>query len=280
MSNVSQNLSQKGLDRLAHVVNDLKGFTYRDERIKLLQDRIVSMQSNFYALFLSLQGYSEAKGISTWFYEDNLSSLKNWFYNYGKLAYICAHEPYNTIGQSLAYENRALEGMYYLISDHEGLITWYSGLDAIFDQKGVENTKSFEFYTKQFFLALRGEWDTLGERCERIIANPPSQSREKKFMPDHHFYLALSKGDVVGMEQVISELVSPKMMTRRESVEGGYTAGLLCTPAIIYSKLAWRHGYEIVIDSPYIPQEWLPIKPLEVYEDAFELMEQYQITGN
>ena len=58
-------------------------------------------------------------------------------------------------------------------------------------------------------------------------------------------------------------------------MEGGYTADLICTPAVIYSKLAWRHGYEIVVDSPYIPKEWLPITPLDTYEDPFEFMKAY-----
>lgn len=79
------------------------------------------------------------------------------------------------------------------------------------------------------------------------------------------------------MEATIAELVSPKMIARRVALEGGFSANLLCTPATLYSKLAWIHGYEIVVDSPYIPSEWLPLLPLDVYADPFDFMSSYQI---
>lgn len=240
-------------------------------------ERIVNMQHNYYSLFLMLQGYPLAKSISDWFHGGTVESLKNSFYNYAKLRYIYAQPPYNMFGPKVAYSSDALEGMYFLLSDHEPLIQWYTKLDYNYDKKSTNNIKSVEFYTQQFFIALRGEWDVLIERCERIIANPPTNAREKKFMLDHQFYLALAKGDVMGMEAVIKELVSPKKIANRKGLESGFTADLICTPAIIYSKLAWRNGYEIVVDSPYIPKEWLPIKPLEKYEDMFEFMKAYTV---
>jgi hypothetical protein len=271
------NLNEKASSRLNHVDSHLNGRIFPQERLNLLCNRIINHENNFYSCFLSLEGYVVAKGISSWFHVGDISELKNWFYAKAKLEYICANSPYNESGELLAYENRALFGMFCLILDHEPLINWYSNLDQTFDKKSVENTKSFEFYTKQFFLALRGEWEVLSERCERILTNPPTASREKKYLIDHQFYLALAKGDVSGMESAIKELVTPKRIASRSSLEGGYTENLLCTPAVIYSKLAWRNGYEIVVDSPYIPKEWLPIKPLDVYEDVFGFMKKYQV---
>lgn len=269
-----ESLSEKALARLKHTdehFNDDLG------RLAILTKRIISREENEYACFLGLQSYCVAKGISTWFHTGDLVALKNCFYARAKLEYICANPPFNKIGSPLAYENRALEGMFYLVSDHEKLIQWYANFDSIFDKKGTENTKSYEFYTKQFFLALRGDWDVLGERCERILANPPKSGRGKSYMIDHRFYLALAKGDAVGMEAVIKELVTPKQIAYKASLEGGFTENLISTPAIIYSKLAWRNGYEIVVDSPYIPQEWLPIKPLDTYADELEFMKEYTI---
>jgi hypothetical protein len=79
------------------------------------------------------------------------------------------------------------------------------------------------------------------------------------------------------MESVIEQLVSPGLIARRMSLEGGYRAGLICTPAVIYSKLAWRHGYQLGVDSPYVPREWLPVTQLSEYSDPFDFMKKYEI---
>jgi hypothetical protein len=49
----------------------------------------------------------------------------------------------------------------------------------------------------------------------------------------------------------------------------GYAADLISTAAVIYAKIAWHHGYEVRVDSPYIPPEWLPTEPLERYDDHY-----------
>ncbi|MFZ6755743.1 Imm49 family immunity protein [Undibacterium sp. Ji50W] len=269
--------TEKAHIRLVHIDSHLDGDSFQPERILRLINRIAAGESSAAQCISQLKSYVMAKGMSAWFHTEDLSALKNWFYVRNKLEFILGSPPYNQTGGSLAYENQALFGMFYLVSDHPGLINWYSNFDSGFNKKRTENTAAAGFWTQQFFIALRGEWDVLIERCERILASPPSRSRERKFMPDHCFYLALAKGDIGGMEAVIKELVTPKLIARREPIEGGYTADLICTPAILYSKLAWRHGYQVEVDSPYIPKAWLPISSLDSYEDPFDFMKQYSI---
>ncbi|WP_282964376.1 Imm49 family immunity protein [Burkholderia vietnamiensis] len=115
------------------------------------------------------------------------------------------------------------------------------------------------------------------ERCERVISNPPKGSREKKFLVDHKFYLALAQGDVNGMEVAIDELVSPKSIRKRASLDGGFFANLICVQAVIYSKLAWRSGYEVNVDSAYLPKEWISEIGPKSYFDEFEFMSSYVI---
>lgn len=212
-----------------------------------------------------------------WYHEGDLVSLKNWCYVRAKLEFILMQPPYSETGGSAAYENRALHGFFYIISEHADLIDWYSKLDSVFDVRRINNPKLFDFWTEQFFIALRGEWDILAERCELILANPPSTSREKKFLIDHRFYLALARGEILEMKSIIEELVTEKMLKKRAALEGGFTAGLICTPALLYSKLAWRWGYQIEVDSPYIPKRWLPVEPLAQYTDPFDFMRQYNV---
>ncbi|WP_460752087.1 Imm49 family immunity protein, partial [Marinomonas epiphytica] len=95
---------------------------------------------------------------------------------------------------------------------------------------------------------------------------------------DQQFYLALAKGDLHGMEAAIKELVSPRKMNhRKEWDSSAFMQGLVVPSALKYSKLAIRHGYELDIDSPNLPKEWLPVKPLERYEDEFDFMKAYSI---
>jgi hypothetical protein len=270
-------LNEKALARLKHTDGNLNGDYYSVERLVNLENRIINMEKNADTCRLSLEGYCEAKAISTWFHTEDLRVFKHWCYNKSKLYYIGFNPPHNRI-RRVAGAYYVLEGMWYLISDHEELIKWCANLDSEFYEKDIANKNISYFYTKQFFLALRGDWDTLGERCERIIADPPKNGNGKSYMIDQHFYLALAKGDVIGMEAVIKELVTPRRLANKEGLEQAYTRNLISTPAIIYSKLAWRNGYEVVVDSPYIPKEWLPIKPLETYEDSFEFMKAYTIS--
>lgn len=258
-----------------HVDTDLKAYANPAKMGELANkiDEGVPYASN---LILMLSGNFLVKAISAWFHENDLNQLKDFFYNNGKLQYIYltsfGYDPSDKVG---SYPLLALEGMYFLVSDNPGLIRWYATLDARFETKKANNPKIFDYWTAQLFPAIRGEWDTLGERCERILAEPPKASSAKQFMIDHEFYLALAKGNSVEMERIIAELVTPKRIYQRRSLESGYTQDLLCTPAILYSKLAWRHGYEIVVDSPYIPKQWLPISPLEHYVDPFLFMKEH-----
>lgn len=67
------------------------------------------------------------------------------------------------------------------------------------------------------------------------------------------------------MEQALSEMVLPKAVTKRRNDSSGYTADLILTAAVVYAKIAWRHGFNVRVPSPYIPAEWLPVAPLSTY---------------
>ncbi|MCY1554464.1 hypothetical protein D9M68_910380 [compost metagenome] len=47
--------------------------------------------------------------------------------------------------------------------------------------------------------------------------------------------------------------------------------------ATLFAKLAWRKGYELDVDTPWIPKEWLPIRPNETYEDPWLFMKSFDI---
>ncbi|MGV2289711.1 hypothetical protein AAHK20_13455 [Trinickia sp. YCB016] len=269
-------ITEEAANRFAHIIDQ------RDANLagELLGQCVSNIENNTGSPSGSLRiliSHAEVSAMASWYQNGDLAAFKNWLYARGKLEYILMHEPYNETGGVQAYESWALRGLFYLVSGHSGLIEWYAGVDEMFDARRTNDVRVFDFWTKQFFIALRGEWDILVSRCERIIANPPKGSREKKFLIDHQYYLALAKGDVDGMVSIIKELTSQKLIARRISLEGGFSANLICTPAVLYSKLAWMRGYQIIVDSPYIPKDWLPISPLTEYTDPYDFMRKREI---
>lgn len=267
---------RKALVRLEHVKSNLSEWI-ESKDVEFWNDKLLKVDNIEWAS-IRLQSYCIIQIILNQFQYNNLNETKNYAYNYAKLQYVMSQSPYDYLGQEYAYENRAFEGLWFLLSNHKPLIEWYSNLAHIFSQS-ADNPKSEQFFTKQFFIALRGDWKLLQERCEKVLADPPTSGRGKNYLIDHTFYLSLSQGDIDGMINAISQLLETKTFNRRQrmDLESGYTKDLIDTPATLYTKLAWYHGYQIQIESDYIPKEWLEMTPLENYQDEFEFMKKYSI---
>lgn len=168
--------------------------------------------------------------------------------------------------------------LYVLLSDSPCLIDWYTqDVGALYDLfgKGAQRNKinSFDFTKFNFFLAMQGYFDLLGRRCEYALANPPS----KKYQADiihNSFYLALSLKDENRMWSAISDIVSPKRVRQQNMSGSPQSEFFLSYWATLFTKLAWRNGYELVFDNPWIPMELMPIKPLEKYDEPYEYLKQ------
>ena len=91
-------------------------------------------------------------------------------------------------------------------------------------------------------------------------------------MVDHQFYAALAVGDARKMTEILNLLVTAREINRRKDFETGFTDDLISTTAVIYAKIAWHHGHELRLDSPYVPAEWLPMTPLPAYEDHYDFL--------
>ena len=119
-------------------------------------------------------------------------------------------------------------------------------------------------------MALRGEWERLLDRCEKVLKAPPKA--ELNYLTDYAFYQALAHQDVERMNEVLRQLVEPKAVRSRSKDDSGYTADLISTAPVIYAKIAWRHGFEVEVDSPYVPREWLPNEPLAQYDNHYPFL--------
>jgi hypothetical protein len=256
---------EKANKRLLHVKSHLDGgYSAKDEIVQ----NIVHGRGNPSACVGTLSGHAQASAIFSWFGIHDLHAMKQWFYVAAKLdqLYYRMEENDPEIGRGYP------ELFKSILSDHEALIDWFAHYDLAYDMKRVENHKTHDFWAYQVNVALLGDWPRLIKRCEKIINDPPRGSREQKYLVDHHFFLTLAHGDIEGMQSVLQEIVSPKAIQARLDYESGYTADLISTPAVVYAKIAWRHGYKVKIDSPYIPVEWLPVEPLNKYDPHYSFL--------
>lgn len=232
-------------------------------------DHIVAKTGSRSGCLLSLESHALASAVEAWFEKGDLSATKSWAYNCGRLHLIWTMENMETHSPAA----RVLNLLMPLVSDHSLLIERYAHLDQAFDPKRRDSTTTLDFLSYQSLLALRGDWLNLIYRCEEVLAHPPRTASLNKYLLDQHFYLALAKSDKSSMEGVLHELVSTKCLRGRQNDESGFTRDLISTYAVIYAKLAQRHGHKISINSPLVPDPWIPIAPLASYTDSYPFME-------
>lgn len=209
-----------------------------------------------------------------WFHDGNLEEFKRHCYVVSKLTYILSTVPEH---DSFKVEN---DHYYALLSDHEPSIQWISDptLESAYMKGRVANPNMPEYRSYQMTLAVRADFEFLGQRAEVFLANVPV--KHKKFAPDMRFYLALAQGDKAGMQNALAEIVDPKVLKKRNEGNMMFFAAHFVSPfASLYTKIARRHGYELEIDTPMIPKQWLPVEPLAQYPDPYAFMEKYTIGG-
>lgn len=207
-----------------------------------------------------------------WFANQDLATFKLNSYVLAKFIYMIA----KTTGEEGVMHEA--EYFYALLSDHEPVIQWMMRQpphSKLFKQRMLNpNQNEYRYY--QLTLALKGQWDKLGRKAEVFLQEPPTKM--KKYAPDMRFYLALAQKDKAGMEAALAELTSPKVAKVRNDVFELPVASRFVSPfACLYAKTAQRHGFELDVDTVFIPKAWLPICPLPDYADPYEFMRTWSI---
>ena len=87
---------------------------------------------------------------------------------------------------------------------------------------------------------------------------------------DLRFFKALYEKNKTECEEVLKEMVSPKIHKMRnvDSLLRKYVS----MPALGYAKLAWICGVEVEIKNKLIPKELLSIEPLDKYEIPYDFL--------
>lgn len=169
-----------------------------------------------------------------------------------------------------------------LISDNDNLIQWYCQNRVFYETPdGKEekyNIDTREFYRLQVWRALNGAWEELNSDCERALREPEKFSAKlKSRLATFRFLNALARGNKFEMEAVLLEKCAPRFRSKSYQYESGLTNNFIVSYATLFAKIAWRHGYELDLDTPWIPKEWLPVRPNPSYEDPWPFMKNFDI---
>jgi hypothetical protein len=163
-----------------------------------------------------------------------------------------------------------------LLSDSEELIVWLSqdvGCMYKQDEKKVWRNvvNDFRYHKFNFFLALQQKWELLEKRSIYAL----EQGCSKQFagiQVQYPFYVALARGDISGMRESVLEIISPKRLHNQNKIFSPLSRFYLSAWGTLFAKLAMRNGYDLEIDSPWVPRECLPVEPLVDYETPYDFL--------
>lgn len=151
-----------------------------------------------------------------------------------------------------------------LMSDCDSVVVDICNFDDGAFSRNKNNPLLHQFVSHMYQLAIKSDWSELQVKIDRIAKNGRKNER-KKSMNGQDFFSLLIAGDVKGLEKSILEKVSEKPL--RPIVEG-----VLSVAATLEAKICWRHGIEVKFDSPLIPENLLPIRPLPEYVNSYDFM--------
>ena len=130
------------------------------DKVKFFLEIISSGSGDPDFCMVRLRSHAMAAALVSWFKGRDLISFKQWCYVSGKLESITfQREPKSWCPAYLL--------LMPLLSDHEGLIQWFSSNDQPFDMIRANDPATAEFHGYQALLALRGASRSLEIRRQR-----------------------------------------------------------------------------------------------------------------
>jgi hypothetical protein len=255
------------------------GYFLYGEGLKSFENGINFLENNEgsrLGCLLLLSDKIAARAMHAYFHSSDLLRTKHYAYLAAK-----SHIMYMHMIPNDSYLMQEL--LWPLLSDNEELIDWYRQFSVMYRVKPSEiggdkdNPKSWLYFRYQAWLALNERWDELGQRAQRILGMADDIKKDKHTLLDHRFFLSLANKDQSGMESALLEMCMPRIRSNSFKRESGVTGSFITSHATLYAKLAWRNGFQVKVDSPWIPQDWLPVAPLDKYEAPWPFMQNFDI---
>ncbi len=227
---------------------------------------------------LTLQDHLEYKALHEYFSGNCLKGLKCWSGVTSKVKILRQH--------MFPTEHYLTEDLLWsILSDHEEFIDWWRQNEAPYQEvqyrgksRLVDVPTDAMFYRYQIWLALNSRWEELAKRCETILGMESKITKDRPYLIDHRFYLALARGEKEKMESILEEKCTKKNRRIRVRRQSGITENFIDSYATLFAKLAWRNGYEVEVETPWIPKDWLPVsRDLDYVDPPWKFLQEFDI---
>jgi hypothetical protein len=201
-----------------------------------------------------VERYALAKGLHGFYIEGNAAALKQWFH----------------VATKVRLANRRddlITGVFLmpaLLSDNEDVIQ--AAARATTDKLHKESVNPLYpgFHVRMIQQAILGEDDALRVNITKLAKNGEKRYR-KPAAAGTDFYSLLLAQDKERLQSLVQEHANVK------------SADILFEESISYlatlqTKLCWRRGIELEIDSPLVPMVVMPVRRVGRYDDVYEFV--------
>ncbi|WP_433693773.1 immunity 49 family protein [Herbaspirillum seropedicae] len=210
--------------------------------------------SNLNALLLGVEAHALAKGMYGFYVEGDAAKLKQWFH---VAARVRLADPPRDLGPG----SWLLDA---LLSDNEATIQLAAKASSAELRKSGANPLYPDFHIRMIQQAILGEDEALRQSIAKLAKNGEKRYR-KTAAAGTDFYSLLLARDHDGLTRLIHE--SAKINSADPLFED-----VMSHLAALQTKLCWRRGIEVQIDSPMVPMELMPVRPLSHYDDVYEFI--------
>jgi hypothetical protein len=204
---------------------------------------------------------------------DNIIQAKQYLSNAG---YIDIYLVYNYNSTFLDYGIHHI--CFAILSDNEKMIQRYAklrykayGKRLSMDEYVLKGEGAILCNTIQFFMENNNEEIERNLNIYELKKTKILRSSKTGEL-DYEFFKALHTENKAKMEEILENFLTPRIHKYRTN--DIILDKFISLPALGYAKLAWRKGIEVEVNSPLIPKELLPIKPLEHYEIPYEFLKE------
>ena len=207
----------------------------------------------------TLMSVSCIRAIHAYFVLHDMSACK-------QNAYVATRLSLLSVGQDGGSTFETIDDFFYaFLSDEVGVIDALARIEIPELLRSRNNPLDPRFFVYMIQMALRGEDDILRQMIEKMGKNGRKPDRVD-YAAGNDFFSLLLAGNKQELEDFIYNKHAKKTLGRVES------ENFLSLLGTLETKLCWLKGIPVQIDSPWIPMELMPVRPLAHYDDTYEFL--------
>ncbi len=211
------------------------------------------------SILRGIAGLAQTRGLQAYFLGKSVVGIKQNFYVASKLTQA-------SVGQDGgANFEIAVDFLYALLSDNAKLIDELACVETPELLRERNNPLNSRFHVHMWQLAIQGDYDALRSKIEKVAQHGRKPERAESAV-GRDFFSLLINADKSALEDLIQNKLA------RAQGPGAFFEDFMAFPATLETKLCWRKGICVQIDSPRVPMELMPVSPLADYDDVYDFL--------